>query len=148
MSASKYGYLAKLRALRDMRRTTNAHNVSRHLEVSYECARSALRRLEAAGLVIGARTGTDRWRPEVVYSLTSAGMTALDRGVELSLNVACSATETTRKPRGEAATGESPRLDWRGLHEALGMGDARVPQKARKVRFALDSEPVAWRYGA
>jgi predicted ArsR family transcriptional regulator len=148
MSESKYGYLAKLRALRDMKGTTNAHNVSRHLDVTYECARSGLRRMEAAGLVIGARTGTDRWRPEVVYSLTPAGVEALARGVELSLGPNAKApTPATRKPRGEASTGANPAWDWRGLHEALSMGDAPKPKKARKVRFALDTEP-SWRYGA
>ena len=149
MSETKYGYLAKLRALRDMKSTTNAHNVSRHLDVTYECARSGLRRLESVGLVIGARTGTDRWRPEVVYSLTPAGAEALSQGVELSLSSNAKApTPATRKPRGEASTGENPAWDWRGLHEALGMGAARTPKKARKVRFALDTDPSGWRYGA
>ena len=61
MNESKYGYLAKLRALRDMKGTTNAHNVSRHLDVTYECARSGLRRMEAAGLqAVGAAVGSQR----------------------------------------------------------------------------------------
>jgi hypothetical protein len=146
MSASKYGYLAKLRALRDMSTTTNAHNVARYLDVGYECARSGLRRLEVAKLVTADRTGTDRWRPEVVFRLTEAGAEALARGVELSLGTKSDNPKpAVRKPRGEASTGDGPAWDWRELHEALSMGDAMMPTKARKVRFGLDTEPQGWR---
>lgn len=150
MSTPAGSYLPKLRAVRDLIGAASAHNVARYLDVGYETARNALRRLETAGYLTSVRDPKSwRSKPEVTYKLTAKGAEALaSRREPVGVPTGSQYSKTVQVARGEASTGVNPAWDWRELHAALGMGDARVPKRARKVLFALDSEPVGWRCGA
>ncbi len=49
MKDARHGYLSKLVAVSKLRGTVNTMAVARYLDIGYETARSALRRLAAAG---------------------------------------------------------------------------------------------------
>lgn len=141
---TRFGYLPKLRALVEMHSDRNAMAVAHYLGVSYECARSALRRLELAGFVSSERRG-DRWRPEVLYSITDEGRAVLSRGVEISLVSKSSrprdATRVSRRDNGEDVI--VALWDWRPLHDALSMGEPCKPKRnkrLRAVKFDLDMD--------
>lgn len=144
MSAAKYGYLAKLRAVSEIRAPANAMNIARFLDVGYETARSSLRRLEKAGYIKGARRDSNRWRTEVAFELTEAGAEALARGVELTIPTA----DPTPRTQGAATNSEPPETLWQELHEALRMGQPVKPPRARVVDLGMDREPVGWRLRA
>jgi DNA-binding PadR family transcriptional regulator len=142
MNGNGYGYLAKLRAVAELKAPANTINVSRYLDVGYETARSALRRLERVGCLISQRETSHRWRPEVVYVLTDEGRAALARGVELSIPPEGKRHRpSTTPPRSPVAA--PPEMDWRTLHEAMSMGmPIHAKRRGRVVRFALDTEPA------
>lgn len=146
MGAYKTGYLAKLRAVRDLTEPATATNVARYLNIVYESARTGLRRLENADMVESSRIGEDRFRVVVVYKLTQRGADTIASGVEpLGL---CSRSKSVRAsvPRAPHSVGSG--VQWRDLHAALGMGALLNVRKGRTVRFHIDREPLAWRYEA
>ena len=145
MNREASGYLPKLRAVRDLKAPANALNVSRYLDIGYETARTALRRLEMAGYLVSERREAGRVRMEVTWKLTDAGAKVLASAQEPSgMPTGAIPSMGIRKARGEAATGSGAAWDWRELHAALSMGDVCMPKRARKVQFGLDVEP-GWR---
>lgn len=148
MNRESAGYLPKLRAVRDMKAPANAFNVSRYLDIGYETARSALRRLEIAGYLVSERKEAGRVRMEVTWKLTAKAAEALASAIEpAGIPTGALPSMGLRKARGEASTGADAAWDWRELHAALSMGDVRMPKRARKVQFGLDVEP-GWRVQA
>lgn len=132
------GYLAKLRALRAMKRPVSAHEIARYLDAAYETARSAMRRMEKSGHVVGVRSDA-RWRGEVLFSLTALGEKALDAGVEFSVG-----RGVAHKPGPRVRTGGpvAAVYEWRDLHAALDMGVPIVGKLAHRVDMGMDREPV------
>ena len=119
---------------------TNARGLSEHLGIGYETARSAMRRLEAAGYIRSIRQRGKMRTETVMYSLTLQGMqAALDEG-DLSVP-----TDGYVPPSHAADLTVS---SWRDLHDALGMGRAMQPRSARVVDRRMDQEPEGWRLQA
>jgi DNA-binding MarR family transcriptional regulator len=137
MSGNPGRYLAKLQAVAALG-SPNASTLADYLDIGYETARSAMRRLEAAGFVLSVRQRGKARTETVTYRLTQQGLEALSSGAEPIVPA-----------DGYAPLSQSPAfaqadalLSWRDLHDAMGMGRAVQPRHARIIARDLDREPV------
>lgn len=133
------GYLAKLRALSETG-TTNAQGLAVHLGIGYETARTALRRLEAAGYVSSYKAPGVNRTETVVYKLTDDGAEALAKGAEPAVPHGGYVPVSQRSPLDDAESSA-----WQDLHEALGMGRPVHTAQARHIDRKMDHEP-SWGY--
>lgn len=130
------GYLEKLRGLYHLGES-NASGLSEHLGIGYETARTALRRLEAAGYVRSMRQRGKARTETVTYTATEKGLQAIAEGVEIDVP----SDGYVPVSEAEGLAREDIVLPWQDLHEALGMGRP-VMLPAQVVDRGMDVEPA------
>ncbi len=134
--SSQGTYLAKLKAVAALG-SPNARSVAEYLNIGYETARSAMRRLEAAGFVQSVRRRGKARTETVTYRLTGQGLQALGSGAEPIVP-----TDGYVPISQSPAFADATLVAWRDLHEALRMGQPIQPKFARVPDLHLDREPV------